>query len=365
MIQAMLALESPAITRLVKKYLATGVRITLTLLACSVAARAEFAVSDSRPLTSLTLTAEITVHNGTGEEIFGYVHRVAIPVAGHMQQQLIGIRHDRFDRFERRFYRHHVDGNSGEPADQYAEMEWDIPAHSVSKKLLHFDLVVSAFDMEGDSAVVKGQSLRPLDKTVTTSSSDDIQHRFSPFLAPAEFIESDAAGIVRVARDIQEKYPDPEAQLRAAFRFPQRHIKYQRQKTRGALYALNTRRGDCSEYAALFVAIARAMGYPARLTSEFLFVKSRDFAQPNHHAAEVYLNQTWIPVDANLALEPDLGYGFGSGRNAKVVLNRNGAWVWSNLWPRGVSQRQGTVDVGMQWHIEVTEEGNDGGHPAR
>ena len=93
------------------------------------------------------------------------------------------------------------------------------------------------------------------------------------------------------------------------------------------------------------------MGFPARMTSEFLFTEHREFSQPNHHAAEVYLNGRWIPVDANLALDPKFGYGFGSGAHSKIVLNRNSVWVWSNLWPRGVSKRPGKVDVDMQWTI--------------
>jgi transglutaminase-like putative cysteine protease len=96
------------------------------------------------------------------------------------------------------------------------------------------------------------------------------------------------------------------------------------------------------------------MGVPARLTSEFLFSKHNEFSEPNHHAAEVYLDGHWIPVDPNLALESSLGYGFGRSAVSKVVLKRDGSWVWSSRVP-GVSKqyRDESIDVSMHWDIKV------------
>jgi hypothetical protein len=84
------------------------------------------------------------------------------------------------------------------------------------------------------------------------------------------------------------------------------------------------------------------------MTSEFLFSKRNEFFEPNHHAAEVYLDGRWIPVDPNFALEPVLGYGFGRTAVSKVVLKRDNSWVWSNRIP-GVSRqyREAFVDVGL------------------
>ena len=286
-----------------------------------------------RSSQNLTLVAEITVENGTDSAIEGYVHRVAVPVEGHMQQDLRRIRHDEVTNFTRKPFKH--------AAGEYVELEWDIPANSTSVKKVYFDLQIKSFQIPS-----RTRDWRRLPQNVPPDES---------YLQPAKYIESDADEIIRLARHIERSYADPEARLRAAFLTPQQIIHYRRQSTRGALYAVSARQGDCTEYSALFVAIARAMGYPARMTSEFLFTEHREFSQPNHHAAEVYLNDRWIPVDANLALDPKFGYGFGVGQKSKIVLNRNSVWVWSNLFPRGVSKRRGEVNVDMYWRILETQ----------
>ena len=291
-------------------------------------------VADSeRPDIKVTLEAEITVTNDTDKAIEGYVHRVAVPVEGHMQQLLLGVRNDKVSRFERKSFKHE--------AGDYVELEWDIPANSTSIKKVYFDLQVKSYDFS-------------LPASDNSQSFHNTSGRYKPdrvYKKPAKYIESDNDQILKLAHHIQHSFSDPEAQLRAAFLTPQQMIQYRRQSTRGALYAVSARQGDCTEYAALFVALARAMGYPARMTSEFLFTEHRNFSQPNHHAAEVFLKGRWIPVDANLALDPKFGYGFGTGAHRKIVLNRNSVWVWSNLWPRGVSKRKGKVDVDMHWSI--------------
>ncbi len=277
----------------------------------------------------MTLVAEITIENGTDLPIEGYIHRVAVPVEGHMQQSLERIRHDQVTHFERKSFKH--------DAGDYVELAWDIPAKSKSTKKVYFDVRVSSYRIDhSDQGPGKHTKPQPPEKI---------------YLQPAKYIESDSPEIVRLARHIERSYSTSESKLRAAFLTPQQMIQYRRQSTRGALYAVSARQGDCTEYAALFVAIARAMGYPARMTSEFLFTENREFSQPNHHAAEVYLNGQWIPVDANLALDPSFGYGFGVGERSKIVLNRNSVWVWSNLFPRGVSKRSGEVEVDMHWRI--------------
>jgi transglutaminase-like putative cysteine protease len=67
-----------------------------------------------------------------------------------------------------------------------------------------------------------------------------------------------------------------------------------------ALAAFERRRGDCSEHAALFVALARASGIPARPVSGLLYRNRRFY----YHAwAEVYL-RGWVAVDPELGELP-------------------------------------------------------------
>jgi transglutaminase-like putative cysteine protease len=56
---------------------------------------------------------------------------------------------------------------------------------------------------------------------------------------------------------------------------------------------LETRRGDCNEYATLYVALARAAGLPSRTVSGLVYLNGRFY----YHAwAEVYLDD-WVAVD--------------------------------------------------------------------
>lgn len=299
----------------------------LLLISGASAGVAEKSEAESK---RITLVAEITITNGTNSSINGYVHRLALPVEGHMQQSLLAIRHDGVESFEKKSLK---DDNGS-----YIELEWDIPKQSKSIKKVYFDLLVKPYNLAG------GSNKRRL---FTQSSAQN-----AAYLQPQRYIESNAEEVVKLARHIQHSFSDPESRLRAAFLTPQQIIQYRNQPTKGALYAISARQGDCTEYATLFVALARAMGYPARTTSEFLFTEHRGFSQPNHHAAEVYLDGRWVPVDPNLALDPSFGYGFGVGKASKVVLNRNFGWVWSNLWPRGTSDRRGEVDADMYWRIQ-------------
>ena len=313
-------------------------RVIIPILLSLVGFKSGAAYSATQEPIKVVLVAEITVENATSEPVNGYVHRVAIPVEGHMQQQLLAVRQSGKEPIKRKTFHQNV--------GEFLELEWDIPAKTTSTREIYFDLLITPYDIAGKNDVGN-----PDHAKVSTRESDSA-HELSAFQSPSEYIESDAKEIKRLAEQIQQNYSDPEAQLRAAYMIPQQMLHYRRQSTKGALYAVTRREGDCTEFAALFVAIARAMGYPARMTSEFLFTKHRDFSQPNHHAAEVYFKGRWVPVDANLALDPEFGYGFGLGGSKKVVLNRNSVWVWSNLWPKGVRDRKGHVDVDMHWRIE-------------
>ena len=60
-----------------------------------------------------------------------------------------------------------------------------------------------------------------------------------------------------------------------------------------ALQVLGRRRGDCNEHTVLFVALARALGLPARPVAGLLYLRGRFY----YHAwAEVYLDD-WVAVD--------------------------------------------------------------------
>jgi len=90
------------------------------------------------------------------------------------------------------------------------------------------------------------------------------------------------------------------------FRWVHDNIKYEVQdEERGALWALENRKGDCSEFSFLFTALCRAVGIPARVTSGVADPKLPDGgffpdwkSMGAHQWAEVYFpNYGWIWVD--------------------------------------------------------------------
>jgi len=69
----------------------------------------------------------------------------------------------------------------------------------------------------------------------------------------------------------------------------------------GALHALQTLTGDCTEYAALLVALCRAAGVPSRMVGGY--VSDRSFAPrpaDYHDWAEVWIDGRWRVADAQL-----------------------------------------------------------------
>ncbi|MFA0812474.1 transglutaminase-like domain-containing protein [Microbulbifer epialgicus] len=274
--------------------------------------------------TNVTLAATITVENNSEFSLQGYTHRVSIPVEDGLQQKLVAIRYEYPEMLK---YLKHRRGGT-----RYLEFRLDIPARSTITRIVNFDLTLYEFDYR------KAPGKR------VPSPPDH-------YIKPRKYIESNSESVRNLAQKIEAAWNDDASKLKAAFEVPQEILKYQVQSTKGALSALKTKVGDCTEYASLFVALARSMGYPARVTSEFLFTERKEFSQPNHHAAEVYLHGRWIPVDPNLALDSQYGYGFGIGRISKITLTRDFTWVWSNLFPKRAGEDGVRPKVTMDWVV--------------
>ena len=117
-------------------------------------------------------------------------------------------------------------------------------------------------------------------------------------LSPQKYIESDHPAINRVAQKLHT--PDSFKTLEKIFRWVAGHVRYSGYagKDRGALYALEHKMGDCTEYANLFVALCRANRIAARpvggyVCSQSGVLKARDY----HNWGEFYENGTWKLAD--------------------------------------------------------------------
>lgn len=131
------------------------------------------------------------------------------------------------------------------------------------------------------------------------------------WLLPERLIESNHLKIKLLAQELKQS--DDLQTGYAIYKWVSEHIKYANYipDNLGALYALNQLSGDCTEFACLAVALARANGIPARLVGGFVIeknsvVKAKDY----HHWAEIYVKEQWQVLDAQKRnwLEPASDY---------------------------------------------------------
>jgi len=137
--------------------------------------------------------------------------------------------------------------------------------------------------------------------TADYDGSSDLYRRYTQ---PEELVESDAPEIVTNAQSITEGTSNIRDKVFKIYSFVTSLLDYSRQEhERGALWALENRSGDCSEYSYLFVALCRAAGIPARVQSGFGFRSSDTEIVDGHMWAEYYLqNYDWVPVDPTWSL---------------------------------------------------------------
>jgi len=142
-------------------------------------------------------------------------------------------------------------------------------------------------------------------------------------LKPSHFIESDAAPI----RDQALRIVSADADTLDASRQILQWMKKQMTQTASAempsaLRVLETLKGDCKHFTALFVALARAAGVPTRMVTGLIFKDGR-FAY--HAWAEIQVADGWLSVDPTRYPQPvDVGY---------IALIRGGIDAQSALAP--------------------------------
>ena len=95
--------------------------------------------------------------------------------------------------------------------------------------------------------------------TATFEEYDKESELYRTYTAPEEHIESDNSQIKEKAAEIAGKIDDPYRAAKKIYEFVISHMSYVRlAQCKGALYALQEKKGDCTEYADLFVALCRA-----------------------------------------------------------------------------------------------------------
>ncbi|MDA2913921.1 transglutaminase domain-containing protein [Acidobacteriia bacterium AH_259_A11_L15] len=94
-----------------------------------------------------------------------------------------------------------------------------------------------------------------------------------------------------------------------------------------AIYACNSRKGNCTDFHALFIGMMRAAGIPARFEIGFLLPSNQRADDiPGYHCwAQFYLEGVgWVPVDTSEAWKDPArrDYFFGAHDEHRVLLSR-------------------------------------------
>lgn len=157
------------------------------------------------------------------------------------------------------------------------------------------------------------------------------------FLNDEKFLEKDNESIQLKALELKGK--NTEQTLKNIYSFVNNKIKYTgyNPKDMGALVALQSRGGDCTEFSDLFVALCRSSKIPARVVEGLTL----DFNNtPRHCWAEVYLNKYgWVrfdPTTGNFSTFETMENRYiqlSSVRNDMVLNNYHfwANWYWGDL----------------------------------
>jgi transglutaminase-like putative cysteine protease len=153
------------------------------------------------------------------------------------------------------------------------------------------DLTAGRQERAGDTLIVRRETEAALTAAYTLPARDS---RFAPWLGPQPLIQSGHPAVRTAAHDIVGGEFDP---TRAAERITHWVAARVRKEAKvglpNAVRVLAQRRGDCNELTVLYVALARAIGLPARSVAGLLDVGGRFY----YHAwPEVYLGG-WVAVD--------------------------------------------------------------------
>lgn len=150
-----------------------------------------------------------------------------------------------------------------------------------------------------------------------------------------------------LASELAAQVSSPLDKARKIFDWVSGNIKYEYpdESLRGADKTLLRRKGDCGEFARLFVALCRAIGIPARPITA-LWQEQRN----GHVWAEIYLNPYgWMPVDATIAnvfKDDALKDIRGKARSVIGIDTEDPSWFFGNLYSK-------RIIVGLGANIEV------------
>ena len=123
--------------------------------------------------------------------------------------------------------------------------------------------------------------------------AEKLSRELRSFLGPAPGVETKDRRIVQLVESLTKPDADAWTTTRAHFDWVRRNVKYVLGKFQGATYALDKKTGDCEDMTALFVAMCRISGIPART------VWIEDHAYPEFYLEDKQGRGYWIPAQVS------------------------------------------------------------------
>ncbi len=174
--------------------------------------------------------------------------------------------------------------------DEFFEMEGQPYARFRLKSLA--PRTVITIQIDADVYRCDYETLKSEEKNRQLAKADELK----PWLLHEQYLEKDDPAIQKFAKT--QSNPDPDLTIQNCFDFVVKKMNRANYdpKDNGAVWALRKRKGDCTEFADLFIALCRANGLPARYCEGY--VLTNNFDTPAHDWAEVYSEKYgWIPFD--------------------------------------------------------------------
>jgi transglutaminase-like putative cysteine protease len=163
------------------------------------------------------------------------------------------------------------------------------------------DFDFSSPDLQGGGQTADGNVIDLVDpRTLLPGPSDPDVARY---LVPEPLIESDAPEIIAEAALAVQGVQGTRARAERLTRYVNALLeKKPTMSLPSAREVLRTKIGDCNEHTALYVAMARAIGIPARIAVGLAYVLGAQGAFYYHAWPEVYIDEgdgrgMWLPVD--------------------------------------------------------------------